>query len=183
MGSPERRAYWLDQFRQEAQSGPVRGPSAVYAFGLSHALDDRRRRQPRGRFSCVDGISAEIAAGRRRCPSALLNSFSTIGELLWTRGTMARWRILLFDQAFAEGWEIGSLGRLRREAPALAAVLELDDRERTAELRWLWSSRASAWLKSRLRTVVSNLLNKARQIIPSSKSIPTCFSPKLSKTA
>ncbi|HEV8058273.1 MAG TPA: hypothetical protein VGP68_00240 [Gemmataceae bacterium] len=147
MGSPERRAYWLDQFRQER--------SQALAGGLAPCT----HLACLTRLTIADAASQEVdlasltASALNRCWKAqmplsfaqqLLDDWRTA---LWTRGAMARLRILLFDQAFAEGWEISSLGRLRREAPALAAVLELDDRKRTAELRWLWSSRASApWL-------------------------------------
>src|SRR5947209_17010642 len=65
-------------------------------------------------------------------------------SVLWTRGCMARLRVLLFDQAFAEGWEFNNLKRIREQAPALAAVMELDDPKRTCQLRWLWSLRATS---------------------------------------
>jgi hypothetical protein len=147
-GSPLRRAPWLLQFRQERNDAMAAGraPSSHLACLVRLAISDAATQD-------VD-LAALTASAIGRCwrsempfsfAQQLLDDWRTI---LWTRGSMARLRILLLDQAFAEGWEIGDLERLREETPALAAVMELDQEERASELRWLWSLRATApWLK------------------------------------
>jgi hypothetical protein len=59
----------------------------------------------------------------------------------WLRGKRGRLRILLCDSAFEAGFEVRDLIGAGRVAPALAALLETDDRHRLACLRLLWSWR------------------------------------------
>ena len=146
-GSPQRRENWLEQFRSDRHQAVAdgRAPSSHSACLARLAISDAAARN-------VD-LAALTAAALARCwkgeqplsfAQQLLVDWQTP---LWTPGARVRLRLLLLDQAFAEGWEIVSLGRLKVEAPALAASLKVADTKRLAELRWLWSSRASApWL-------------------------------------
>jgi hypothetical protein len=59
----------------------------------------------------------------------------------WLRGQRGRLRILVCDRAFEAGFEVRDLVGAGRVAPALAAILETDDRHRLACLRLLWSWR------------------------------------------
>ncbi|CAN5599312.1 hypothetical protein BH10PLA2_BH10PLA2_25730 [soil metagenome] len=146
-GSPERRAHWLEQLRDERDQSFVdgRAPSTQLACLTRLGLSDAAAQQ-------VD-LAALTASALARCwkgrlPLAfaqqLLDDWRSV---LWTRGCTARLRILLLDQAFGEGWEIVNLLGLRERVPALASVLELGNTKPLAELRWLWSARAAApWL-------------------------------------
>jgi hypothetical protein len=146
-GTPEKRSHLLDQLRVERNQAFAlgRAPSTQLACLARLAISDAAGKE-------LD-LAALTAAALGRCWKAEL-PLSFAEQLLvdwqtplWTRGALARLRILLLDQAFAEGWEIVSLRKLRVETPALAALLEINDRKRLADLRWLWSSRASApWL-------------------------------------
>jgi hypothetical protein len=60
----------------------------------------------------------------------------------WTEGNKARLRVLLCDQAFEAGLELSDLLHAARQTPALAAILEVNQVERLAQLRLLWSMRA-----------------------------------------
>jgi hypothetical protein len=63
----------------------------------------------------------------------------------WTPGNLARLRVLLCDQAFEAGFEVGNLLDAGQSIPALAAVLGTDQRHLTA-LRLVWSLRpARPW--------------------------------------
>lgn len=142
-GSAERRDYWLAQLRDERHKAfeTGRATSIQLACLTRLAISDAASQQ-------VD-LASLTASALARCWQAQM-PFSFAQQLLddwrsalWTRGSMARLRVLLFDQAFAEGWEIRSLRQLREQAPALATVMELNDGRRAAELRWLWSIRAA----------------------------------------
>jgi hypothetical protein len=61
----------------------------------------------------------------------------------WTRGNLARLRILLCDRAFEAGFEVGNLLDAGQNAPALGAVLGTGDARGLAALRLLWSLRPS----------------------------------------
>jgi hypothetical protein len=61
----------------------------------------------------------------------------------WTRGNLARLRVLLCDRAFEAGFEVRNLLDAGQSAPALGAVLECDDPDGLAALRLLWSLRPS----------------------------------------
>jgi hypothetical protein len=146
-GLPERREYWLEQLRNDRHQAVAdgRAPSTHAACLTRLAISDAASRD-------VD-LAALTASALSRCWKAeqplsfaqqLLVDWQTTN---WTKGAQSRFRILLLDQAFAEGWEVVSLRKLKAEAPALAASLKVADTKRLAELRWLWSSRASApWL-------------------------------------
>jgi hypothetical protein len=60
---------------------------------------------------------------------------------LWTRGNLARLRVLLCDRAFEAGLEMGDLMEAGYIAPSLGAVLRSDDQLSLAHLRLLWSLR------------------------------------------
>jgi hypothetical protein len=147
VGSPERRAYWLEQLREERDRAFAEGraPSTQLACLTRLSLSDAGAQQ-------IDlaalTASALAPCWKGRLPLAfaqqLLDDWRSV---LWTRGCTARLRILLLDQAFGEGWEIVNLLGLRERVPALASVLELGSTKHLAELRWLWSARAAApWL-------------------------------------
>jgi hypothetical protein len=61
----------------------------------------------------------------------------------WTKGNLARLRILLCDRAYEAGFEVRNLLDAGRSAPAMAEVLKADDVQGLAALRLLWSFRAS----------------------------------------
>jgi hypothetical protein len=61
----------------------------------------------------------------------------------WTRGNLARLRILLCDRAFEAGFEVGNLLDAGQNAPALGTVLGTDEVQGLAALRLLWSLRPS----------------------------------------
>jgi hypothetical protein len=61
----------------------------------------------------------------------------------WTPGNVARLRVLLCDRAFEAGFEVGNLLDAGQTAPALGAVLGVDDGPGLAALRLLWSLRTS----------------------------------------
>ena len=61
----------------------------------------------------------------------------------WTKGNLARLRILLCDRAFEAGFEVQNLIDAGRTAPALADVLKTKDVQGLAALRLLWSFRAT----------------------------------------
>ncbi len=144
VGSPDARSYWLTQLREERDQAFAEGraSSTQLACLARLTIQDAAAQQ-------VD-LAALTASSLGRCWKArmsiafaqqLLDDWRSI---LWTRGCMARLRILLLDQAFGEGWEIGNLRALRDQAPALASVLELGRVNELMELRWLWSLRATA---------------------------------------
>ena len=59
----------------------------------------------------------------------------------WTKGNLARLRILLCDQAFEAGYEVSTLVEAAQDLPALASVLGTDTPRSLAALRLLWSQR------------------------------------------
>jgi hypothetical protein len=59
----------------------------------------------------------------------------------WTRGNLARLRILLCDHAFEAGFEVCSLIDASKTAPSLGRVLDVDRPDVLAGLRLLWSLR------------------------------------------
>ncbi len=59
----------------------------------------------------------------------------------WTRGNLARLRVLLCDQAFEAGFEVRTLIEAGQNAPALGTVLQTDSPLLLAALRLLWSQR------------------------------------------
>jgi hypothetical protein len=59
----------------------------------------------------------------------------------WSKGNLARLRILLCDQAFEAGFEVATLLDAGRLAPALGVVLGTDSPRSLAALRLLWSQR------------------------------------------
>jgi uncharacterized C2H2 Zn-finger protein len=61
----------------------------------------------------------------------------------WTKGNLARLRILLCDKAFAAGFEVRNLLDAGENSPALAEVLDTSNVHPLASLRLLWSLRAS----------------------------------------
>jgi hypothetical protein len=61
----------------------------------------------------------------------------------WTKGNLARLRILLCDRAFAAGFEVRNLQDAGANSPALAEVLGTGSPHGLAALRLLWSLRAS----------------------------------------
>jgi hypothetical protein len=61
----------------------------------------------------------------------------------WTNDRLLRLRLLLCDRAFAAGMEVGDLVKAGKTLPALADILHLDYPEGVAQLRLLWSQRAS----------------------------------------
>jgi hypothetical protein len=73
----------------------------------------------------------------------------------WTCGNQARLRVLLCDQAFEAGLELSDLIQAAGQVPPLAAVLDLENSERLAQLRLLWSLRATCpWAQwGRISTV------------------------------
>jgi hypothetical protein len=60
----------------------------------------------------------------------------------WTKGNLARLRILLCDRAFGAGFEVRNLLDAGENSPALADVLGARDMHGLAALRLLWSMRA-----------------------------------------
>ena len=146
-GSPEKRSHCLEQLRSDRKQAVAEGrASSTQPACLTRlAISDAAARN-------ID-LAALTAAAVGRCWKAE-QPLSFAQQLLvdwqsslWTPGTLARFRILVLDQAFAEGWEFASFGKLKTEAPALSASLEIAESKRLAELRWLWSLRAAApWL-------------------------------------
>jgi hypothetical protein len=61
----------------------------------------------------------------------------------WGRGDLARLRVLLCDSAFEAGFELRDLLEAGETAPALGEVLRTEDGDGLAQLRLLWSLRAS----------------------------------------
>ena len=61
----------------------------------------------------------------------------------WTRGNLARLRVLLCDRAFEAGWEVADLLEVGQMASALGDVLQTADSQGLAQLRLLWSLRPS----------------------------------------
>jgi hypothetical protein len=61
----------------------------------------------------------------------------------WTKGNLARLRVLLCDRAFGAGFEVRNLLDAGENSPALADVLGTANRHGLAALRLLWSLRAS----------------------------------------
>jgi hypothetical protein len=61
----------------------------------------------------------------------------------WTRGNLARLRVLACDRAFEAGFEVQNLIDAGRTAPALGAVLDTAHPSILAALRLLWSQRPS----------------------------------------
>jgi hypothetical protein len=59
----------------------------------------------------------------------------------WTRGNLARLRVLLCDRAFEAGFEVRNLLDAGQTAPALGVVLGCEAPEALAALRLLWSLR------------------------------------------
>ena len=59
----------------------------------------------------------------------------------WTKGNLARLRILLCDEAFEAGFEVATLLEAARHAPALGVALGTDAPRSLAALRLLWSQR------------------------------------------
>jgi hypothetical protein len=59
----------------------------------------------------------------------------------WTRGNLARLRVLLCDRAFEAGFEVHNLIDAGQSAPALGEVLGIDDVRGLAALRLLWARR------------------------------------------
>jgi hypothetical protein len=60
---------------------------------------------------------------------------------LWTRGNLARLRVLLCERAFGAGFEVRDLVTLGLLAPALGDALVTADVQALAQLRLLWSLR------------------------------------------
>src|SRR5262249_42938911 len=64
----------------------------------------------------------------------------------WTRGQHARLRVLLAARAFEADLGVWDLHALGRAAPGLGRVLQSDDTDGLARLRWLWDLRqARPW--------------------------------------
>jgi hypothetical protein len=61
----------------------------------------------------------------------------------WTKGNLARLRVLLCDRAFGAGFEVRNLLDAGENSPALADVLGTTNRYGLAALRLLWSLRSS----------------------------------------
>src|SRR5205085_7896074 len=59
----------------------------------------------------------------------------------WTRGNLARLRVLLCDRAFEAGFEVRNLQDAGHNAPSLGAVLNTDEPTALAGLRLVWSLR------------------------------------------
>lgn len=82
----------------------------------------------------------------------------------WTKGNLARLRVLLCDRAFQAGLEVHDLAELARTAPALGDVLAARDREGLARLRLLWSQRAAQpWDRCGAARTVFDLAPNPRQ--------------------
>jgi hypothetical protein len=62
---------------------------------------------------------------------------------VWTRGNLARLRILLCDRAFEAGFEVRNVLDAGENAPSLGSALGVDKPDQLASLRLLWSFRAS----------------------------------------
>ncbi|MBY0526564.1 MAG: hypothetical protein K2R98_24425 [Gemmataceae bacterium] len=60
----------------------------------------------------------------------------------WTVGNLARLRVLVCERAFEAGFTVGDLQEVGRLAPALGDVLETDQPDALAQLRFLWSIRS-----------------------------------------
>ncbi len=59
----------------------------------------------------------------------------------WTKGNLARFRVLLCDRAFEAGFEVRTLLDAGQTAPALGDALDLGNERGLAALRLLWSLR------------------------------------------
>lgn len=88
-----------------------------------------------------------VAAEAARCFTGAL-PLAYADELLagclgdgWAAGHLNRLRVLLCEQAFEAGLEVRNLLALKRSAPALAAVVRIQDAHNLACLRLLWSLR------------------------------------------
>ncbi len=66
-----------------------------------------------------------------------------VNEEDWTPAERARLRVLLLESAFEAGFETRDVVEAAEATPALAAVLAVEDTEGLAQLRLLWSLRAS----------------------------------------
>src|SRR5207245_9079410 len=61
----------------------------------------------------------------------------------WTRGELARLRVLLAARAFAAGLGVWDLHALGQAVPRLGRVLNVDDTDGLARLRLLWDQRST----------------------------------------
>ena len=143
-GEPGRRSHWLARLAEEFGHAFVAGqaPCSYLACLYRLAIADAAQQG-------LDPVLL-LATQLDRCFKGQMPLFfaqQMLEEwqpLFLTPGNQARLRIMLFDRVFSDGWEIGGLEALRSEAPALAELLDLDEPQRAAELRWLWSLRAQA---------------------------------------
>jgi hypothetical protein len=85
----------------------------------------------------------------------------------WTRGQLARLRVLIADRAFALGWTVIDLVELGRVAPALGEVLGNEDEAGLARLRLLWTMRSSRpWVRTGPAVPVFELAQQAATGVP-----------------
>ena len=119
------------------------------------------RAAPAGHLAALWRLAAEDAATLGRDPVVLVAeqaSQSLVGRLplafaeqllrqwesaFWTRGNLARLRVMLCDRAFEAGFECADLIELGRIAPALGTALGTHDSEQLGRMRLLWSLRPS----------------------------------------
>lgn len=116
---------------------------------------------PPGHLAAVCRLAAELTAARGGDPVRQVERWaarcfegqwplSFLQHLLdgwsapwWTAGQRARLRARLCDRAFEAGFEVQGLLDAGNNAPALGAVLRLDDERVLAGLRLMWSLRAT----------------------------------------
>jgi hypothetical protein len=141
-GDPRQRADVLSEIIHRTEAAVSRGLAPP-----THLAWLRRLQAEDVASSGGDPVPA-VAAQLARCFQGRL-AMSFAEQLLtawdsdwWTRGNLARLRILVCAHAFEAGFEVGSLVDASKIAPSLGRVLEIEHPDGLAALRLLWSLRS-----------------------------------------
>lgn len=159
-GSPGRRERLLQRLipwtRQQVREATARPADLVPLLQLqvtdAAALDG----DPVSRLA--DALKPHLSGDIPVAGAELL--LGTLPPLDWTRGQHARLRVLLAARAFEADLGVWDLHALGRAAPGLGRVLQSDDTDGLARLRWLWDLRqARPWQRCGPAATVFELAN------------------------
>jgi hypothetical protein len=135
------RAGLLPALRARTERAVVKGqaPAGLLAPVIRLAVEDRSAGS-----DPIPAVADELA----RCFNGKL-PLKVAERLLadwradwWTKGNLARLRVLLCDRAFEAGFEVRNLLDAGQNSPALGSVLGTENTHGLAALRLLWSQRA-----------------------------------------
>ncbi len=115
------------------------GPPEYLAYLKALQLDDERRLDRDMIIPLADEIGYVLAG---HLPARYLEHLLAVFSLNSLRsGQKNRLRILLLDRAFSLGWEVIDLQELAHLIPTFAILLQTQNTEALAALRWLWEIR------------------------------------------